>query len=132
MKLLLFILIFFLNIDLKAQTEGYKDLVGYIEIGREYDEINLRMKDHCFRCYHNTICFVYYHFYGGIGRLKIIERIISISEHTESIYSSEEVDVDPNWLLYWKYITLPKGKYKIKIYGEEGDLMGFSPSFQIL
>lgn len=126
MKLLLLFFVLLLNEDLKAQFEGY------IIIGREFDEVNYIMKDPCSSCYHNTICFCYYHFKGGIGKLKVIERIISISDQSETIYSSEIVDVDPTWEYYWSYYTLPEGKYRIKIYDEEGNLIGFSLTFKIL
>lgn len=109
----------------------YSQEIGSVKIGKSYDESAFELIGESFIFNNNKICMLFQTYTGTFNRLSIVERILKIEDKSQTIYSSEKAEIDPDWDRYWSYYTLPNGEYQIKIYDESGELLGKSIIFLI-
>jgi len=124
-----FIFIFFL-----FSLNCFSQEIGTIRVGRFYNEKTqtLEGENYWFNStISDVVCMLFETYSQSFNRLTMVFRVIKINNEMETIYKTENYDVDPSWNMTWDYIKFPNGEYKFKFFDTNGSLLGESHAFII-
>lgn len=105
-------------------------MIGVVFVGREYDVENDKL-DMTLFFHQPKVCFLFKTRESTFNKLKLVLRVIKIEGKEESIYSTEEYEVDPDWDSTYDYLYLKPGTYQIKFYDLDANILGKSLNFYV-